>query len=264
MKQTIRITKATKEKLVAFSLLYERETFLNGDPSWFMHQVEGKENQEVMAFMAACLSYGARTQFMPRITYLLEAAKQEPYSWVKNKCFLDEIPDNSACFYRLYSNQMMRHFFSALSEMLSQYGSISGYIKAFASKDNSLLEGKIRAIVAIEALCMFFSERKIEGIIPKNTKSSCKRLCMFLRWLVRENSPVDLGIWCDFIDKKTLIIPLDTHVVKQANYLKLIDTTSATMSVARRLTDALLRVFPDDPLKGDFALFGYGVKHNTF
>lgn len=46
--------------------------------------------------------------------------------------------------------------------------------------------------------------------------------------------------------------------------LKLIDTTSATMSVARRLTDALLKVFPDDPLKGDFALFGYGVNHNTF
>lgn len=82
---------------------------------------------------------------------------------------------------------------------------------------------------------------------------------MFLRWLVRNNSSVDLGIWHDFINKQSLIIPLDTHVLQQANRLKLLNTTSTTMSVARRLTDVLLKIFPDDPLKGDFALFGYGV-----
>lgn len=82
---------------------------------------------------------------------------------------------------------------------------------------------------------------------------------MFLRWLVRNNSPVDLGIWYDLIDKQSLIIPLDTHVLQQANSLELLNTTSTTMSVARRLTDVLLKIFPDDPLKGDFALFGYGV-----
>ena len=97
------------------------------------------------------------------------------------------------------------------------------------------------------------------GIVPKNTSSSCKRICMFLRWLVRNDSPVDLGIWHDLIDKQSLIIPLDTHVLQQATHLKLLNTSSATMLVARRLTDVLLKIFPDDPLKGDFALFGYGV-----
>ena len=128
-----------------------------------------------------------------------------------------------------------------------------------ASEKNSKATDKIEAIVAIEALCVFFAERQVVGIVPKNTSSSCKRICMFLRWLVRNNSPIDLGIWHDFIDKRSLVIPLDTHVLQQANSLELLNTTSTTMSVARRLTDVLLKIFPDDPLKGDFALFGYGV-----
>lgn len=82
---------------------------------------------------------------------------------------------------------------------------------------------------------------------------------MFLRWMVRNSSPVDLGIWADFIDKKSLIIPLDTHVLNQGLRLGLIEGKSVSMVAARQLTDRLLRIFPDDPLRGDFALFGYGI-----
>ena len=82
---------------------------------------------------------------------------------------------------------------------------------------------------------------------------------MFLRWMVRSGSPVDLGLWADSIDRRTLIMPLDTHVLAEAQRLKLLTSNSATMSTARRLTQQMLEIFPDDPLKGDFALFGYGV-----
>ena len=82
---------------------------------------------------------------------------------------------------------------------------------------------------------------------------------MFLRWMVRSGSPVDLGLWADYIDRRTLIMPLDTHVVGEAIKLGLLSSRCASMSAARRLTDALAEVFPDDPLRGDFALFGYGV-----
>ena len=259
MKQAQRISKATKEKLVAYDDLSEKENFLHGAPPWFMQQVDGRQNKEVMAFMAACLSYGSRKVFMPRIQFLLDCAKGNPYEWIVKEGFRRDIPDNSACFYRLYTNHTMHSFFSVLAEMLNHYGSIADYIKHFASEKIGETTDKIEAIIAIEALCAFFAERQVVGIVPKDTSSSCKRICMFLRWLVRNNSPVDLGIWHDFIDKRSLIIPLDTHVLQQATHLKLLNTSSATMSVARRLTDTLLKVFPDDPLKGDFALFGYGI-----
>ena len=82
-----------------------------------------------------------------------------------------------------------------------------------------------------------------------------------MRWMVRGGSPVDLGVWEDIIDRRTLIMPMDTHVVQQSVRLGLLKSSSASMSSALRLTSAMSEVFPDDPLKGDFALFGYGVNN---
>ena len=82
---------------------------------------------------------------------------------------------------------------------------------------------------------------------------------MFLRWMVRDSSPVDLGLWSDKIPRESLIIPLDTHVLTEAGKLGLVSSRCASMAAARRLTTRLAEIFPDDPLKGDFALFGYGV-----
>ena len=82
---------------------------------------------------------------------------------------------------------------------------------------------------------------------------------MFMRWMVRDGSPVDLGLWAGFIDKSTLVIPLDTHVVQEARRLGLLSSPCASMCAARRLTSALSEAFPGDPCRGDFALFGYGV-----
>ncbi len=84
---------------------------------------------------------------------------------------------------------------------------------------------------------------------------------MFLRWMVRKESPVDLGLWNDIIDQQTLIMPLDTHVIQEANRLGLIKTKSTSMKVACELTEKLRKIFPEDPLKGDFALFGYGINN---
>ena len=82
---------------------------------------------------------------------------------------------------------------------------------------------------------------------------------MFLRWMVRDGSPVDLGLWSDILDRRTLIMPLDTHVVQESLRMGLLKSRTASMGTARRLTDAMLEIFPNDPLKGDFALFGLGV-----
>ena len=84
---------------------------------------------------------------------------------------------------------------------------------------------------------------------------------MFLRWMVRNESPVDLGVWEHFIDKRNLIMPLDTHVMQQAQKLGFISTKTANMRTAIELTKQMRKIFPHDPLKGDFALFGHGVNN---
>lgn len=243
--------------LTALAAKYETKDFLVGDPSWFMHQVEGDENKEVMAFVAASLSYGSRKQFLPKIQYLLDCSKAHSlsfYDWVKSGIFKKDIfNDATRCFYRLYTYATMHRMLCALQEMLIEYGSIKEYVKNFSTS------GKLTCMEAIEAILQYFSVRGIEGIIPKNTKSSCKRICMFLRWMVRDGSPVDIGLWSDIIDKRTLIMPMDTHVLQEATRLGLMTSKAASMSSAIKLTERLREVFPEDPLKGDFALFGDGV-----
>ena len=145
----------------------------------------------------------------------------------------------------------MHSLLAALQQMITEYGSIGNYIEANATD----------GFTAVKAITDYFASKNIETIIPKNTTSACKRVCMFLRWMVRDNSPVDLGLWSSFIDKRTLIIPMDTHVLQEANRLGLINCKTASMSAAHKLTTRLAEIFPDDPLKGDFALFGYGVNH---
>lgn len=243
-----------KEHLKSLAAKYENKEFLIGDPSWFMHQVEGDSNKELLAFIAAALSYGSRKQFLPKIQLLLDSIKEcggEVSEWLLSGYYENVVPRNEGCFYRLYNNKVFNDFLTALTQVVRENGSL----KLFLLKNMTTRT----ALEAIELLTKEFALRGSVGVIPKNTQSSCKRVCMFLRWMVRDASPVDLGLWSDIIDKKTLIIPMDTHVIQEANRLGLLKSKAASMTTAIRLTDSLSEIFPYDPLKGDFALFGVGV-----
>lgn len=241
-----------KYLLIEYAKRYETTDFLATDPSWFMHQVDGNRNRETLAFIASCLSYGSRKQFFPKIQYILDCSHGEVYDWVYYGRFDKDIPDDTKrCYYRLYTFHTMNTFFHALKDMLTEHGTIGEYVRRNANDGYS----------AIVAICTYFSGKGIEVIIPKDTKSACKRVCMFLRWMVRDGSPVDLGLWSDYLDKRTLIMPMDTHVIQEANKLGLLKGKGASMAAARKLTARMAEIFPNDPLKGDFALFGYGVNH---
>ena len=241
---------ATARMLRTYAAKYETVAFLKGDPSCFMHQVDGAANREAMAFIASCLSFGSRSQFMPKIRSLLECAHGDVDGWVRHSEFESRFHRGcSNCFYRFFSEGQMLDFLCAYRRMLDEYGTLGNYVRNESDGDG------YKAVVAI---CRWFSADQ-SSIIPRNAQSACKRICMFLRWMVRTNSPVDLGIWTDFMDRRRLIIPLDTHVMQQSARLGLMKVASASMNAARRLTNTLAEIFPEDPLKGDFALFGYGV-----
>ncbi len=251
---TMEVDKAIAEMLRGYADKYETRDFIVGDPSWYMHQVEGNLNRESMAFLASVFSFGSREQFMPKIASLLEWSRGDIDNWLRSGEFRQRFrPDDTHCFYRLYTYGSTARFLEAYSRLLNSHGSLGEYVHANASA----------GIEAVASICKYFGDCGAGAIVPKDTTSSCKRVCMFMRWMVRDNSPVDLGLWSSFIDKRTLIMPMDTHVVTQSVRLGLLTSRTASMSAARRLTMAMSTVFPDDPLKGDFALFGYGVNNKN-
>ena len=98
------------------------------------------------------------------------------------------------------------------------------------------------------------------GIPGLFSPSAAKRVNMFLRWMVRKDD-VDVGVWSDFLDKRKLMIPVDTHVLQMAQGLGITKQTIANEKAMLEITEYFKGIFPDDPCMGDFALFGYGVNN---
>ena len=244
---------SVKNLLRRYADRYETPAFLEGDPSCFMHQVEGDANREATAFVASCLSFGSRSLFLPKIRRLLDCAEGDVDGWIRKGLFARHLPCGSAeCFYRFFTHGHMHGFLSSYRALMDACGTLGEYVWGEAGGDG---------FKAVQAICRRFGSSCDAAVVPKDAQSACKRVCMFLRWMVRSGSPVDIGLWSGAIDRRSLVMPLDTHVVRQAVRLGLLPRAVASMSAARRLTAALAEVFPDDPLRGDFALFGYGVDH---
>lgn len=229
---------------------YETQHFLEGDPSWFMHQASSQRDAELVGFVASCFSYGQRAQFMPRVERVMEMAEWQPWRWIASGAYRDDITDSSECFYRLSTNADLRHLLDAIQSLLHKYGSMGEYVRQNATD----------GFTAIKALSDYFAAAGTKQIVPQSTNSACKRLAMFMRWMVRDGSPVDLGLWHRFLPKQSLIMPLDTHVVSQSLRLGLACSRATTMRAAIRLTETMREAFADDPLRGDFALFGLGIE----
>lgn len=245
------ISDEIKRLLRSLADRYETSDFIVGDPSWFMHQVSDPADQEMIAFLASVLSYGRRDLFLPKIQRLLDLSGNHPAQWIRSGAYTADIPDDTACYYRLYNNHMMRALMDGLHDIVVHYPTIGDYVRVSAPSGN--------AVDALAALSGFFYARGVKGMVPAPRTSVAKRPCMFLRWMVRSSSPVDLGLWASFVDRRTLLIPMDTHVLQEARNLGLIASKTASWSTVVRLSEAMREVFPDDPARGDFALFGYGV-----
>ena len=249
-----RIDASLRKMLVKYAFEYETSEFLRDDPSRFMHEVSGKLNREAVAFVASSLSYGSRKQFMPKIAQIIELAGGDVDSWIRSGSFEKAFPsDSRAPFYRFYKIGDMHSFFAAYQEVLLTHGSLGEAVAKSARGD---------ALRAIKEICRFFNSSSFPSpVVPASSQSACKRVAMFMRWMVRSSSPVDLGLWADFISKDSLVMPLDVHVLHESKRLGLMDSTSASMAAACSLTETMRQIFPGDPLKGDFALFGYGVNN---
>lgn len=228
-----------KEKLRAWAKEYNTPSFIDTDPIQFPRKyMLNKKDAEVSGILTALISYGRREQIIAKAKVMDDMFNNNPYLWVMNGRFREDIPYNHKSFYRCIDNAKMREWCSTIQMMLFTHGSIEQYIK-ITFPNQGLHYGL--------SVTMGF-----------NPTSANKRIAMFLRWMVRDDGIVDLGLWKD-TDSKSLVIPLDIHVLKEAIALGITQRKTSDIKTALEITEYMKSVFPDDPLLGDFALFGYGV-----
>ena len=217
--------------------MYHRADFIQSDPVQFPHRYTLKQDIEVSGLLTAIMSFGNRKQILKKADELHGLMGDSPYQYVLS-CQWEKVFPSGATnsFYRMLSYADFYGYFRRLYIAYTQFESLEEALMLYPG-------------IPMEKLCAF---------LEVSAKSPQKKLNMFLRWMIRRDSEVDLGIWESF-DRRDLIVPLDTHVCRVAHYFKLTDTETFSLKNARQITAALATVFPDDPCLGDFALFGLGV-----
>ncbi len=241
----------TKHELDLLVNTYETEDFIKDDPIQIPHRFTNEEDITISAFVTSCFAYGNRKVFIKKLNELFETINNQPYKYVLN--FEPKKLQNFN--YRFSKSVDVICFFEKLHELYKT----SNFKKLFQENYNGNIQNMLQAI------CDYFycNTELTQGychLIP-NPQKGCamKRMNMFLRWMVRK-PPVDFGIW-NFIPQSELLIPFDTHVARMSRHLGLLKRNSNDFKAVKELTTCLKNFDNQDPVKYDFALFGYGVTH---
>jgi len=239
---------------------YNRPAFIANDPISIPHQFSRKQDIEIAGFFAAIFSWGNRTTIIRKSRELMQLMDQSPYQFILQR-EEEDLKRFLGFKHRTFNATDLLYFIAFLKSHYSRYESLEeAFLRPWEGRAGSLREGALAAFYHY-----FFS---LEDLAPARThkhiaspekKSSCKRLNMFLRWMVRKDDKgVDFGIW-DRLSPSRLVCPLDVHVARVAKNLGLLSREQADWQAALELTDYLLLLDKEDPVKYDFALFGLGA-----
>lgn len=247
----------TKFEIDELANTYETVDFIKDDPIQFPHQYsQNKKDCEIAGFIASLLAYGNRKVFIEKLNQLFKIAQNEPYNFI-----LDFEPKLLCDFnYRFGTTDDFVEIFKILHQLYENDGGLEELFKyGYEKRENDYINFQ----PITDYFYSKFSEKAGQGayfMIPNPQKGGAmKRMCMFLRWMIRKG-PVDLGVW-DFMQPSELLIPLDTHVAKLSREMGLLTRKSNDFKSVIEITENLKKFDPKDPIKYDFAMFGYGVNN---
>jgi uncharacterized protein (TIGR02757 family) len=258
---------------------FNRADFITDDPISIPHRFSKPQDVEITAFWTAILAWGQRKTIINSANRLFEYMDNAPYDFIKNHQEIDRKrfedfkhrtfqPTDALYFLEFLQqfyqkNDSLETAFARHFENTEDIGKNIGDIKRDAKNFSEKRDPSVStALIGFHK--DFFDlpdvpHRTRKHIATPLSKSTCKRLCMFLRWMVRrDNCGVDFGIWRT-IKPSQLLMPLDVHVERHARRLGLLERPQTDWQTVLELTENLRQFDPEDPVKYDFALFGMGI-----
>ena len=252
------MNKELKEFLDKKVAEYNNRSFIQADPISIPHRFTKKQDIEIAGFFASIFAWGNRTTIINKTTELMKLMDDAPHQFITNHS--DKELQNMLAFkHRTFNTTDLLYFLLFLKHHYTRHTSLETAFTKWMARDDVNIE---KALTGFHDY--FFSLDDAPGRTKKHIatperSSTCKRLCMFLRWMVRkDNCGVDFGIWKN-ISPAQLICPIDVHVARVARHLNLISRKQTDWLTALELTTALKVFDRDDPAKYDFALFSLGV-----
>ncbi|MCK8491045.1 TIGR02757 family protein [Spirosoma sp. RP8] len=236
---------------------YNRPSFIDRDPISIPHRFSQKQDIEIMGFWSAVLAWGQRPVILKKSTELVTLMDGAPYDFIRNHEESD-LKRFLAFKHRTFNATDALYFLHFFRQYYQQNDSLED---AFLTVENSTVEPNLIAFHdRFCGLTDFFPERTRKHIATPARNSSCKRLLMFLRWMVRrDDRGVDFGLWTR-LRPDQLVMPIDVHVNRVARKLGLLVRPQTDWKAALELTENLRQFDGMDPVRYDFALFGLGVE----
>lgn len=234
---------------------YNHPRFLESDPLQVPHRFNTKEDVEISAFLTATIAWGNRKSIINNATLLMELMDQAPFDFVMRHGASD-LQVLTSFVHRTFNGEDLCYFIKSLRNIYRNHGGLETLFSRHATVDSTQM--------AISAFKNVFFElphpqRTTKHISDPIRGSAAKRINMFLRWMVRDNSSqVDFGLWKK-IGPEQLSCPLDVHSGNVARKLKLLHRKQNDARALQELDHSLRELDPKDPVKYDFALFGLGV-----
>jgi uncharacterized protein (TIGR02757 family) len=223
--------------------------FIDSDPVQFVHRYKLLQDIEVAGILSAINAWGRRDMILRDIKRILNFMGKSPYDFVMT--FDLDVLSGDKSLHRTFNISDFGYICKGLKKVYSAHSSMEEY---FAGKN--MFEGiksfRTEIISANET-----GGRSSKHLSNPDANSACKRLHLFLRWMVRNDGIVDLGVWKN-IAPAELFIPLDVHVGRVSRSLGLVSRKQNDRKTVEELTAVLKKLNPQDPIIYDFGLFGIG------
>ena len=231
--------------------------FIKDDPVQFPRRFERLQDIEIAAVLSATIAWGNRTMICNNCNKMLGLMDNQPYNYVMDKGY-EELPNMN--IHRTFFARNLRYFLRGLNRIYTKHSSLHDFAKSVGISSSEfpswkLVENMNRLLIQVN------NGEKDSRCLPGNLENTAlKRINMALRWLVRDDGIVDMGVW-NVIKPSQLFIPLDVHVGNVSRDLGLLTRKGNDRKATIELTHELKKMRPDDPVWYDYALFGIGINN---
>ena len=235
---------------------YDSPDFIENDPIAIPHSFSKQEDIELSGFLSATIAWGNRKMIVRNAFRLMERMDRAPFEFT---CHASEQELNRLCDFthRTFNGGDCIEFIRGLRHICRNYGSLGRFFETEYAAN-----GDLRQVLSQFRTRFFEAEHRPHAekhLSSIDRGAACKRLCMFLKWMVRNDSRgVDFGLW-KTIPSSALYLPLDIHTGNTARALGLLHRRQNDWRAVEEVTEALRQLDPFDPIKYDFALFGAGI-----
>jgi uncharacterized protein (TIGR02757 family) len=236
---------------------YAQSSFIENDPIAIPHSFSQIHDIEIAGFFAAIFSWGRRDIIISKSKELMEIMNHQPFDFIANYSSIDKHKIDHFK-HRTFNASDLDFYIRAFQQHYKKYESLEIAFLPDNSKKGKTIEANLVHFYNYVSGLVPHEKRNLKHISTPASGAACKRLCMYLRWMVRKDE-VDMGRWKN-IKPSQLIMPLDVHVIRLGIEIGLIDETDKpNWKTAIKLTKKLRKLDPKDPVKYDLALFSLGV-----